>query len=102
DTGQIQLRFRAPTGTQVDGTEAIALEILDIIKNEVGTNNIAITLGFLGVHGASYPINLIYLWNGGSEEGVLQVQLKRGARIALEDLKERLRKKFVQQMAEVS
>src|SRR5881296_187545 len=69
DAGQLQLRLRAPTGTHVDGTEAVALQALDIIKNEVGPQNVEITLGFVGVHASSYPINLIYLWNGGSEEG---------------------------------
>ncbi len=102
DAGQLQVRLRAPTGTHVDGTEAIALQALDIIKNEVGTNNVEITLGFIGVHPSSYPINLIYLWNGGSEEGVVQVQLKPGTSIRIEELKERLRKKFAAELAEVS
>src|SRR6266516_2027294 len=102
DAGQLQLRLRAPTGTHVDGTEAIALQALDIIKNEVGTNNVEITLGFVGVHASSYPINLIYLWNGGSEEGVVQVQLKPGTPIRIEELKERLRKKFAAELPEVS
>jgi multidrug efflux pump subunit AcrB len=102
DAGQLQLRLRAPAGTQVEGTEAIALRALDIIKNEVGSNNVEITLGFVGVHGASYPINLIYLWNGGSEEGVVQVQLKRGTGIRIEELKERLRKRFAAELPEVA
>jgi multidrug efflux pump subunit AcrB len=60
------------------------------------------TLGFVGVHGASYPINLVYLWNGGPEEGVLQVQLKENASINIAALKERLRRKFAQEMPDVS
>jgi multidrug efflux pump subunit AcrB len=102
DAGQIQVRLRAPTGTQIAGTEAIALQALDIIKQEVGSNNVAITLGFLGVHGAAYPINFIYLWNGGPEEGVLQVQLKRGTSMRIEELKERLRKVFAQKLPGVN
>src|SRR5438876_8273842 len=102
DAGQLQLRLRAPTGTHVDGTEAIALQALEIIKNEVGPQNVEITLGFVGVHASSYPINLIYLWNGGSEEGVVQVQLKRGTPVRIEELKERLRKRFAAEMPEVS
>ena len=102
DAGQIQLRLRAPTGTKIDSTEAIALQALELIKQEVGPQNVAITLGFLGVHGAPYPINLIYLWNGGPEEGVLQVQLKPGAPIRIEQLKERLRKIFAEKMPGVT
>jgi multidrug efflux pump subunit AcrB len=102
ETGQLQVRLRAPTGTRVDGTEATALEALDIIEQEVGAQNIAITLGFIGVHAPSYPINLIYLWNGGSEEGVLQVELTRGSGIDTEGLKARLREQFAERLPDVS
>jgi multidrug efflux pump subunit AcrB len=102
DAGQIQLRFRAPTGTQINATEAVALQALELIKEEVGAQNVEITLGFIGVHGASYPINLIYLWNGGPEEGVLQVQLKRGSSVRIEPLKERLRKSLSERLPKVT
>ncbi len=98
EAGQLQLRLRAPAGTRVDGTESVALRVLELIKQEVGADNVAITLGFVGVHAPSYPINLIYLWNGGSEEGVVQVQLKRGAPIRVGELKERLRQKLAVEM----
>ncbi|HXJ75273.1 MAG TPA: efflux RND transporter permease subunit, partial [Candidatus Dormibacteraeota bacterium] len=42
------------------------------------------------------------LWNGGSEEGVLQVQLKPGAPVRIEDLKERLRVRFAQELPDVT
>jgi multidrug efflux pump subunit AcrB len=45
---------------------------------------------------------LIHLWNGGSEEGVLQVELKRGIPIRIEELKERLRKILPVQLPGVS
>jgi multidrug efflux pump subunit AcrB len=102
EAGQLQVRLRAPAGTQIDGSEAVALRALDLIKQEAGPQNVQITLGFIGVHGANYPINLIYLWNGGPEEGVVQVQLNKGAPVRIEELKERLRRKFAEQMPEVS
>ncbi|HEY3517970.1 MAG TPA: efflux RND transporter permease subunit [Gammaproteobacteria bacterium] len=102
DTGQLQVRLRAPTGTRVDGTEQLALQALDVIKDEVGADNVRITLAFLGVHAPNYPINLIYLWNGGSEEGVLQVQLKDEAGVDTEALKERLRAVFAQRFPDAS
>jgi multidrug efflux pump subunit AcrB len=102
EAGQLQVRFRAPTGTQVDGTEAIAKQALEMIAAEVGSTNVGITLGFVGVHASSYPINLIYLWNGGSEEGVVQVQLKPRTGLRLEEVKERLRHKFAERLPDVS
>lgn len=98
DTGQLQLHLRAPAGTRIERTEQIALQALAAIKNEVGPDNLAISLGFVGTQPPNYPINTIYLWSSGSEEAVLQVQLKRGAAIRMEDLKERLRRKLPQQL----
>ncbi len=94
DTGQFQLRFRAPVGTRVERTETAALKILDAIRDEVGAGNVAITLGFVGTQPSSYPVNTIHLWTGGPHEGVMLVSLKPAARVHGEELKERLRKKL--------
>src|SRR5260221_1011296 len=98
DTGQLQLHLRAPAGTRIERTEQIALQTLDAIKREVGPDNVEISLGFVGTQPPNYPINTIYLWSSGSEEAVLQVQLKPGTGIRIEDLKERLRHKFAQEL----
>jgi len=102
EAGQLQVRLRAPPGSQVERTEAIALKALEIIQAEAGRTNVEMTLGFVGVHAPSYPINLIYLWNGGSEEGVIQVQLKHGAPVRIGPLQERLRREFAAQLPDVS
>jgi len=101
EAGQLQVRLRAPAGTPVDVTEATALRALELIQGEAGSTNVALTLGFVGVHGANYPINLIYLWNGGPEEAVLQVQLHPKAPIRVPELKERLRGVFARQLPDV-
>jgi multidrug efflux pump subunit AcrB len=98
DAGQLQVRLRAPAGTDIDGTERDFLKALNIIKSTVGTNQVAISLGLIGVHGANFPINFVHLWNGGPEEGVLQVQLKASANIPTVELKEKLRKQFAAEM----
>ena len=98
DSGQFQLHLRAPAGTRIERTEQIALQSLDAIKREVGPDNVEISLGFVGTQPPNYPINTIYLWSSGSEEAVMQVQLKRGAGIRIEDLKERLRQKLPQEL----
>src|SRR6202163_5177570 len=83
DTGQFKLHLRAPAGTRIERTEQIALQTLDAIKREVGPDNVDISLGFVGAQPPHYPINTIYLWSFGSEEAVLQVQLKRGTKIGI-------------------
>ncbi|MFN7948994.1 MAG: efflux RND transporter permease subunit [Blastocatellia bacterium] len=94
DTGMFQLRLRAPTGTRVERTEVIALKALDAIRAEAGADNVAITLGFVGIQPPSYPVNTINLWTSGSHEAVLTIALKRGSGVRIDDLRERLRKKL--------
>jgi multidrug efflux pump subunit AcrB len=91
---QFQLRFRAPAGTKFESTERLAIDVLDEIKSAAGPSNVAITLGYVGVQPSSYPINTIFLWTGGSHEGVLQVALRPDAGIHLVDFEEALRRRF--------
>ncbi len=91
---QFQLRFRAPAGTKFESTEHLATEVLDEIKRTAGPGNVQVTLGYVGVQPSSYPINTIFLWTGGSHEGVLQVALDPRAGLVLSDVEERLRQRF--------
>ena len=91
---QFQLRFRAPAGTKFESTEHLGSELLDEITQAAGTGNVETTLGYVGVQPSSYPINTIFLWTGGSHEGVLQVALKAEAALRLEDFEETLRSRF--------
>ncbi len=98
DAGQFTLRVRAPSGTRIEKTEQVALQALDLIKREAGgADNVAITMGFVGVQPGAYPVNVIHLWTSGSEEAVLQVQLKRGA-ARVERLKDTLREKLPKEL----
>jgi multidrug efflux pump subunit AcrB len=101
DTGQFQLHLRAQPGTRIERTEEITLQALDLIKREVGPENVEISLGFVGTQPPNYPINAIYLWSSGSEEALLQIQLKQQAKINIDDLKERLRHKLPDELPNV-
>jgi multidrug efflux pump subunit AcrB len=92
-----QLRFRAPAGTKFESTERLGRDVLDVIRDEAGPNHVDITLGYVGVQPSSYPINTIFLWTGGSHEGVLQVALSPDLPLSLEDFQEKLRRTFREQ-----
>lgn len=89
--GQLQVRLRAPAGTKLDRTEQLATQALEVIRSELGPENIGTTLGLVGVHAPNYPVNLIHAWNSGTDEATLQIQLKAGAKVDLGAAKERLR-----------
>ena len=95
-TSLFQLRFRAPAGTKFEATEQLGRAVLDEISAAAGPGNVATTLGYVGVQPSSYPINTIFLWTGGSHEGVLQVSLRPGAGLRLEPFQESLRQRFQQ------
>jgi multidrug efflux pump subunit AcrB len=94
DAGQFQLRLRAPDGTPLEQTEALAKDVLQAIADEVGPGNVDISVSLVGTASYNYPINSIYLWTSGPQEAVLRVALKPGSGIRIEELKERLRTKL--------
>jgi CzcA family heavy metal efflux pump len=102
DEGQLTLRFRADEGMRIEETEKVALHILDLVKQEAGPDNLDSTLGYVGAQSADHPINAIYLWTSGPNEGVLQMQLRHGCGIHVEEFKERLRKTFANQLPGVA
>jgi multidrug efflux pump subunit AcrB len=94
DSGQIQVRLRAPTGTRVERTERMALQVLDTVAEAVGPENVQASLGFVGSQPSSYPVNLIHLWTGGPHEAVMLVSMKPERRLSTGELQELLREKI--------
>jgi len=100
DTGQFQLRLRAPAGTRIEWTEEMARKALGVIDELVGPGNLEMTVAFGGVSPSSYTINTVYLWTAGPEEVVLRVALKEGCGVAVGPLKERIRKELPPRLGE--
>ncbi|MCW0218695.1 MAG: efflux RND transporter permease subunit, partial [Prosthecobacter sp.] len=102
DSGQFALRFRAPSGTQVGITEGIAQKILKTIATEAGgEDKIEMSIGMVGVHNSSFPVNLVHLWNGGPEEGWLAIQMKADSGVRIEAFQERLREVLAKDLPDV-
>ncbi|HEV3311270.1 MAG TPA: efflux RND transporter permease subunit [Chloroflexota bacterium] len=92
DSGQFELRVRAPDGSALENTEALTKDVLDEIARQAGGDqNVDISVSLVGTASYNYPINAIYLWTAGSQEAVLRVALKRQSGIRLEEFKNRLR-----------
>ncbi len=72
--GDVMFRLRAPAGTRIEETEALAQEALRIAKGVIGPDRVNLSLGYVGQIPSSYPVNCIHLWMGGPEEAVLRVR----------------------------
>ncbi len=101
NTGFLQLRMRAPSGTRVERTELLTLQVLNEIREEAGPENVAITLDFTGVQPPSYPVNTIHLWTSGPQEAVLLVALRPSCPLRVDELQERLRARLARRLPQV-
>lgn len=97
-----QLRLKAPTGTRFEITEDIARKVLAIIGKDVGQENMAVSVSYVGSQPPSYAISNIYMWTSGPQEAVLLVSFKPEAKIRIKPLEERLRKQFTTELPDVN
>src|SRR5262249_14519944 len=91
DTGQFQLRIRAPAGMRLERTVDIVRGVEQTIRDEVGNNHVSMTLANVGNPAWTYPVNAVYVFNSGPQDAVLLVQLRGKDRMPQTELEERLR-----------
>jgi multidrug efflux pump subunit AcrB len=91
DTGQFQLRIRAPAGTQLERTIEIVRGVDETIREDVGRENVRMTLANVGQPAWTYPVNAVYVFNSGPQDAVLLTQLQGKERMKLDALQSRLR-----------
>jgi len=101
ESGQFQVRLRAPDGTRVERTEEKLIATIGILEELVGKENVAITSAFIGQHPTLFSTSPIYLFMGGPHEALLQVGLKKGYGMTMDELKERFRKRMHEAMPDV-
>jgi multidrug efflux pump subunit AcrB len=91
NAGQFQLRIKMPDGTRLERTESAVHQALAIIDSAVN-GHISISSAYVGLIPSSYGTSNLYVFNSGTHEAVLQVELDEQYKVDMEDLKDRLRK----------
>jgi len=94
NNGQLQLRIREPDGTRLEVTERATQGILDVIDSTVA-HHIAISSAFVGLVPSNFGTSNLYIFNSGTHESVIQVNLDENYKVKIEDLKEELRKNIL-------
>jgi multidrug efflux pump subunit AcrB len=90
NVGQLQLRIREPDGTRLTVTEAATKGVLAILDSTVD-HHIGITSAYVGLVPSSFGTSNLYIFNSGTQEAVIQVELDKKYKGNIEDLKEKLR-----------
>ncbi|HEX3934073.1 MAG TPA: efflux RND transporter permease subunit, partial [Puia sp.] len=94
NVGQLQLRVREPDGTRLEVTEKATQGILNIIDSTVG-HHVAISSAYVGLVPSNFGTSNLYIFNSGTHESVIQVNLDEDYKVRIEDLKEQLRKNIL-------
>ncbi len=93
--GQLQLRIREPDGTRLEVTERATQAILSIIDSTVH-DHVAISSAYVGLVPSSFGSSNLYIFNSGTHESVIQIDLDEKYAVKMEELKEELRKAILQ------
>jgi multidrug efflux pump subunit AcrB len=91
DSGVFVLRFRPPPGSSYEVSREVGLKCLEVIGEEAGEGNVAISMGYVGQCPPNYAINNLILFMRGPDDGMLRVALRKGSGIGLDEFRERLR-----------
>jgi len=97
---QFQIRIKEPDGTRLKVTEAAVKQVLSIIDSTVN-NHVDITSAFVGLVPSSYGTSNLYVFNSGTQEAVLKVNLDEKYKTDMDELKDALRKNIAYKMPEL-
>jgi len=90
NNGQLQLRIREPDGMRLEVTERTTKAVLDLIDSTVN-HHIAITSAYVGLVPSNFGTSNLYIFNSGTHESVIQINLSEDFKGKMDDLKESLR-----------
>ncbi|MBN9295985.1 MAG: efflux RND transporter permease subunit [Filimonas sp.] len=91
NNGQLQVRIKEPDGTRLEKTERDTKSILSIINKTVD-NNVAVSSAYIGLIPSSYGSSNLYIFNSGTHEALMQVNIDEHYKTNLDELKDKLRK----------
>jgi len=74
NNGQYQVKLRLPDGTRLERTETMVLDVLRILDS-ITNKHVAISSAFVGMTPTNYATANLYVFNSGTHEASLQMQL---------------------------
>jgi multidrug efflux pump subunit AcrB len=97
-----QLRLKMPVGTRFEKTEAATQQVLSIVGDEAGKDQVEVTIGYVGTQPPSYAVSNLYMWTSGPQEAVLLVEYKDQSGINIKAMQEKLRARFTRELPELT
>ncbi|MGZ3924906.1 MAG: efflux RND transporter permease subunit, partial [Flavisolibacter sp.] len=91
NSAQFQIRLKEPDGTRLEATETKLKQVLSIIDSTTN-GHVAVSSAYVGLVPSSYGTSNLYVFNSGTHEAVLQVNLDESYKVNMDELKDALRK----------
>jgi multidrug efflux pump subunit AcrB len=100
NSGQYQIRLIAPEGTRLERTEEKVQQALAIIDSTV-KGHVKVSSAFVGPVSTDYATSNLYVWNTGTHEAVVQVEIDEDYKMKNDVFKDALRKNIHSLMPDV-
>ncbi len=101
NNGQLQIRIKEPDGTRLEKTERTARKVLDMIDSTVN-GHVSVSSTYVGLIPSSYGSSNLYIFNSGTHEAVMQINLDEHYKVNPDQLKDLLRKNIKEVFPEVN
>jgi multidrug efflux pump subunit AcrB len=99
DPGQFLINLKAPSGTRLEQTGKLVQRVEDIIRREVPSDELDVTVANIGV---TPGFSSIYTSNSAQHTAMVQVSLKTKHRLSSYDYMERVRRRIRAELPQVS
>jgi len=94
DSGQFQMRLKAPVGTRLEVTEELTRQALEEMKKILGPDSLKISVAHIGQTAPTLTANAVFLWTSGPDQAVIRIALNEEKGFRTEAVKERLRQEL--------
>ena len=101
NSGQYQVRLTLPEGTRLERTETMMLDLLQALDS-LTHNHVRITSAYVGTIPGNNATANLFVFNRGSHEASLQIQLDEDSRMSKEQFEEGFRKCVARNFPDVS
>ncbi len=99
DPGQFVINVKAATGTRIEVSEKLIMQVEDIVRHEVAPEDLDLIVSNMGI---TPDFSAMYTSNSGQHTAFVQVSLKEAHKVGSYDYMERVRKRVERELPQLS
>jgi multidrug efflux pump subunit AcrB len=98
----LQIRVRAPQGTDLPGTERLVRQVVGEVTGELGPGAVTTWLADVGSPPPLYPSDAVYVFNAGPDSAQVLLALAPGPRRTIDEVEEAVRRRLASRFPSAS